>query len=200
MAEQSANSDQGKPKSRSSFSYEILVLIILLIAVIAIYTLIFRQSFIPTVPLSPTFTETELPTAETSLPDTLLNETPSLQTTLTLTQSSETLPTDTPLLTQTPEATTPPGPSLTPAFGSCQYTLKAGPRDYLYAIYWNWHINKAIPVVNDFYARITCAPLLSNIGCTYNAAKPGKTQPGWILILPGVSPNICLHYGGIPAP
>ena len=141
-----------------------------------------------------------MPAAETSQPDTLLNGIPSFVTTWTLTPSSETLPTDTPVMTQTPETATPLGPSLTPAFGSCQYTLKSGPRDYLYAIYWNWHINKAIPVVNDFYARITCAPLLSNIVCTYSVAKPGKTQPGWILILPGVSSNICLHYGGIPTP
>jgi len=188
MAEQSASPHQSNTKPRKSISYEVLVLCILLVAVIAIYTRIFRQDLI-SIFTSPTLTETGMPAAETRQPETLLTGVTSSVTTWTVTPFAD-----------TPATATPSAPTLTPTFGSCQYTLKSGPRDYLYAIYWNWHIDRNIPEVNDYYARIYCAPLLSNIKCNYLAAKPGVTQPGWILILPGVSSNICYHYGGTPVP
>jgi len=200
MAEQSASPHQSKPKPRKSFFYEILVLGVLLVAVIAIYTRIFLQGLIPPFSLSPTFTETGMPSVETRQPETLLNGVSSFVTTWTLTPFAETVSAETPMLTQTPATATASAPSLTPAFGSCQYTLKSGPRDFLYAIYWNWHIDKNIPELNDYYTKIYCAALLSNTNCHYRAADPDTTQPGWILILPGVSPNICLHYGGTPVP
>jgi hypothetical protein len=200
MTEQSTSPHQSNTKPRKSFPYEVLVLIILLVAVIATYTRIFRQGLIPTSALPPKLTETGMPADETSQPGTLLNGDSSSVITSTLTPFAETLSTETPGLTQTPAAAIPSAPSLTPAFGSCQYTLKSGPRDFLYAIYWNWHIDKNIPDLNDYYARIYCAPLLSNTKCDYLSDDPDTTQPGWILILPGVTTNNCYHYGGTPVP
>ena len=183
------NTAPGKP-----ILYEVLVLCVLLLAVIVVYSQIFRKSLFPASRTTATLTGTGM--ASTKTP----SETPSdgfsaLEPSLTLTPNPEL-----PNLFEPPIATAASAPSLTPAFGSCQYTLREGPVDYLYGIYWNWHINQNIPDIQDYYDRITCAPLLSNIGCEYQAADPDFTKPGWILILPGVSENNCLHYGGKPIP
>lgn len=195
MTEQSETPHRKNPAPRKTIIYEVLVLCVLLLAVIVVYALIFQRDIFPASisPVTPTVTgrsSTEITASETPL-----DEVPSMESTLT-----ETPLVELPISTETPASTTTFSPSLTPAFGSCQYTLRSGPVDYLYAIYWNWHINKNIASVQDYYARITCAALLSNIKCDYQAAKPNITKPGWILILPGVSANICLHYGGKPLP
>jgi hypothetical protein len=91
-------------------------------------------------------------------------------------------------------------PTPTPTFGTCQYTLKAGKNDFLYSIYWSWHINQNIGNVKDFYRKITCSARLENLECRYDADKPGVTRPGWILDLPGVKPEICTFHGGTPQP
>jgi hypothetical protein len=195
MTEQSALPHRSNTNPKKPILYEVLVISALLVAVIVVYTRIFRQGLIPTSILSATLTETGTPSTEIPVSETPLNGVSSIETTLTFTPVAET-----PIFTEPPASTTPSSPSLTPAFGSCQYTLKSGPDDYLYAIYWNWHIDKNIPDLNNYYARIYCAALLSNIKCDYQAADPDITQPGWILILPGVSSNICLYHGGTPAP
>jgi hypothetical protein len=203
MTEQSAPPHRSNP--RKSILYELLVIFIVLIAVIVVYLLIFSQGLIPGFPLSATPTQTATPTDEITLPEAPSKGYSSLVKTLTALPPTETPSTETPssealISTETPDATPSATPSLTPAFGSCQYTLKSGPEDFLYAIYWNWQINKNIPVLQDFYARITCAALLSNLKCDYQAANPDVIQPGWILILPGVSANTCLYHGGTPVP
>jgi hypothetical protein len=203
MTEQTA--PPHRSNSRKSILYELLVIFIVLIAVIVVYLLIFSQGLIPGFSLSATSTQTATPTDEIILPEAPSKGYSSLVRTLTALPSTETPSTETPsseapMSTGTPTAEAPAMPSPTPAFGSCQYTLKSGPGDFLYTIYWNWRIYKRIPVVKDFYAKIYCASLLSNLQCEYQAADPGTIQPGWILILPGVTSNNCLNHGGKPLP
>jgi hypothetical protein len=214
MTEQSPGPQRSNPNPRKSIFYGLLVLAILLVAVIIVYTRLYQQGLIPALLWPATPTQTGTPLAEIissdahssgylSLVKTLTagppTETPSMEKSSSETPTSETLLDEAPIASETPVLTTPFSPSLTPAFGSCQYTLKPGPGDFLYALYWNWHINANIPVVEDFYVKIHCAPLLSNFQCAYRVDDPDSIQPGWILILPGVSSNICLYHGGTPA-
>lgn len=211
MTEQSPNPPQRNTIPRKSIPYVILGLGLLLVADLIVVKLIFDQGLIPTNSLSATPTETGTLPTETIVSGREFNGAHSGAITSTQTPSAETpsteLPTtetpvsgDTPIFTGTPATTTSFTPSLTPVYESCQYTLKPGKNDFLYSIYWNWHINQNIPVLKNFYTKISCAVLLSNLTCSYHADSPGITQPGWILILPGVSANICLYHGGIPVP
>jgi hypothetical protein len=211
MTEQSPKPRQRNTIPRKSIPYVILGLGLLLVADLIVVKLIFNQGLIPTTLLSATPTETGALPTETMVTSRVFNGAHLVATTSTPTLSADTpsteLPTtetpvleETPIFTGTPASTTSFTPSLTPVYESCQYTLKPGKNDFLYSIYWNWHINQNIPVLNNFYAKITCAVLLSNLKCSYHADSPGITQPGWILILPGVSANICLYHGGTPVP
>jgi hypothetical protein len=220
MSEESHNPPRPNPASGNSRFYQFLALFILLVAVMVVSALVYQQGLIPQFLSPATPTRTVTPPAETSAPETTSSSYLSLVNTLTAaplrqTQLAET-PTDeisagetpsdeipaseTPTLTETPTPPAPSTPSLTPAFGSCQYTLKPGPGDFLFAIYLSWHINENIPLVKDYYARIYCAALLSNLECSYEAANPNITQPGWILVLPGVSSEICSAHSGTPVP
>ena len=197
---------------RKSIPFVVLGLCLLLAANIGAYAVMIKKGLIPNlIALTPSL-ETGTPPVETSVTETVLKGISSVGATLTFTPPAQTPPTKT-LITETPGLTETPifsgthapitltsTPSLTPAIGSCQYTIKPGPKDFLNAIYWNWHINKNIPVIQKYYTKIFCATLLSNIKCTYKAATPGITQPGWILVLPGVLPNICFSHGGTPVP
>jgi hypothetical protein len=204
MTEQS-----GLPRPRNTMPgksnpYVVLGFCMLLIADIVIVTLIFKQGLFPGPSLSATLLETGMPSYLTTASETPLNGVSSVETKLPITPLVETPPgetptTETPILFQTPALTTPSPGSLPQAYGTCQYALKSGKKDYLFTIYLNWQIIKNIPNVKDYYAAISCAVLLSNTSCDYHAAYPDITQPGWILILPGVSPDICLSHGGTPA-
>jgi hypothetical protein len=204
--------------SNSSF-YQFLALFILLVVVMVVFALLYQHGLIPQFlsPATPTRTLTlavTSPSESTSSSYLSLEETltaaPLLQTQLAQTPTEELLPDETstietpleetPSITEIPTPTIPPAPSLTPAFGSCQYTLTAGPQDFLFAIYLNWGIKQNIPVVNDYYAGIYCAALLSNLDCNYQASNPNITQPGWILVLPGVPAGTCSARGGTPLP
>ena len=218
-AEESPNPPRSDPASGNSRFYQFLALFVLLVAGMVVFALIYQQGLIPQF-LSPATPTRTLTPAETLPPETTSSSYLSLLNTLTAaplveTQRSETpmdeTPPDetstggtpaeeTPTLTETPTplATLPPSP--TPAFGSCQYTLKPGSGDFLYAIYLSWHIKQNIPVVKDYYARIYCAALLSNLKCNYQASNPNITQPGWILVLPGVSAATCSAHAGTPVP
>ncbi len=214
MTEQSPEPRRNNTVPRKSLPFVILGLVLLLAANIAVYLLIIRHG------ISPNTTLPMTQTAGKPAPESVLNAVPASKLIMTFTpwgksppsetpgllKSTDTPLTDTPVptrppvITKTPAPTTVLKPSLTPVFGSCQYTLKPGPKDFLYAIYWNWQINKNIPVLQNFYAKIQCAALLSNRQCSYQAAYPGITQPGWVLILPGVTKNMCLYHGGTPLP
>ncbi len=211
MTEQSPNPRQRNTIPRKSIPYVILGLSLLLVADLIVVKLIFNQGLIPTTSLSATPTETGTLPTETMVSGRVFNGahsgaiastlTPSAEIPSTETPTTETpVSGETPIFTETPASSTSPTPSLTPAYGACQYTLKPGIKDFLYSIYWNWHINDNIPILKNYYARISCAVLLSNLKCSYHADSPGITQPGWILILPGVSANICLYHGGTPVP
>ena len=207
MTEPSPSPHQHEPIPGNSIPLAVLGLCVLLAVDILVVTLIYKNGLIPTSMASATSTQTGTPPAETTTSVPVLNGVTALQATLTpSTPTPETTMNEIPLatmpsiLTRTHATEAPPIPSLTPVSGPCQYTLRPGPRDFLYAIYWNWHINKNIPNLDDYYAGISCAVILSNDKCTYQAADPGTTQPGWILVLPGVSTNICLYHGGTPAP
>lgn len=219
MTEESENNHQPSPAPGNSRFYQFLALFILLVAVMVVSALIYRQGLIPQFLSPATPTRTSAP-AETSPPETTSSSYLSLVNTLTAaplvetqrsgtpteetsageTPSDETPASETPTLTESPTSPAPSAPSLTPAFGSCQYTLQPGAGDFLYAIYLSWHINKNIPVVKDYYARIYCAALLSNLKCNYQAVNPNITQPGWILVLPGVSTQTCSAHSGLPVP
>ncbi len=219
MAEESNNPSPPNPAPNNSRFYQFLALFMLLVAVMVVSALLYRQGLVPDFLLLFTPTRTSTP-AETSLPETTsssyqslvntltaaplmetqLAETPTEETSPGETPSDETPAAETPTITETPTLTAPPAPSSTPAFGSCQYTLQPGAGDFLYAIYLGWHIKENIPVVKDYYARIYCAALLSNLKCNYQAANPNITQPGWILVLPGVSTRTCAAHGGTPVP
>jgi hypothetical protein len=192
-----------------SILYGILGICVLLAANYAVYRLMLGKGLDPISAFSATFIATWTPPVETSVSETVLNGVSTSEATFTLTPSVQAPPTETPLpeapglsetpiMTETPTPAASLAPSLTPAFGSCQYTLKPGPNDFLYSIYWKWQINKNIPYLKNYYAGISCAVILSNKTCDYQAAYPGITQPGWILVLPGVTPNMCLYHGGIP--
>jgi hypothetical protein len=202
---------------RGSIPYVILGLLLLLAADYVVVGLIFKRGLIPGYVLTATPTQTGTPTAEASLREAGLNgsavsvpsatlvplaQTPQTETPVTLTPGMNEIPvvTDTPEFPPTPAPTPTFTVSPTPVYTACQYALKPGPQDFLYAIYWSWHIDQKIPVLQNFYAGITCAVIASNEKCAYHAAEPGVTQPGWILILPGVTPNICLYHGGTPVP
>lgn len=219
MAEESHNPPQPRPGPGKSRLYELLALVLLLVVMMAVFALIYRQGLTPDFLLPATPTRTLTP-AETSPPETTSSSYLSLVNTLTAaplveTQLAETptegtllegtLTDETPTVTETPipptpVPPTPAAPSPTPAFGSCQYTLKPGPGDFLYAIYLSWHIKENIPVVKDYYASIYCAALLSNLKCDYQASNPNITQSGWILVLPGVSAQTCSAHAGTPVP
>jgi hypothetical protein len=211
MAEQPPDPHPGNPNPWKSIFQKLLFLGVLLVAVVVIFTLIYQQGLVPAFLLPPT--PSGIPLAETAVPETTSSGYISLVETLTAAPLAKTptpeaplympptaMPAPTEPLAETPVPPTSLVPSLTPAFGTCQYTLKAGPADYLYAIYWSWHIKNNIPYLQDYYARISCAALLSNLECNYQPATPNITQPGWILVLPGVTAEVCLSHGGIPAP
>lgn len=110
------------------------------------------------------------------------------------------LATETPGLTGVPLPAPFSSPAPRPSYDTCQYTLQHGPRDFLYAIYWQWGVYKQLPDLNDFYTHIRCAGLPGNSGCSYNSEDPDTTQPGWSLLLPGVAEHTCLAHGGTPMP
>ena len=217
MTEGSENPPRRKPGR--SIKKELLVLVMLLVAIAAVFALIYWQGLAPDFLLPAAPTQTVTPPEETSLPETTPAGFTSLVETLTAGPLVETMtaaaPAETPLagalLDEAPVDETPTGaetpapaltsvPSQTPTYGSCQYTLKEGPADFLYAIYWNWHINQNIRNQYEFYAQIYCAALLNNMQCTYHADDPDTLLPGWILVLPGVSADICSLHGGTPVP
>ncbi len=207
-----------------SIKKELLVLGMLLVAIAAVFALIYWQGLVPDLLLPGTPTPAITSAAETSLPATTPAGFTALVETLTAAPLAETMtaaaPQETPLaeallnetpvdgtsvdetpgVTETPALPMTPMPSQTPAYGSCQYTLKEGPADFLYAIYWSWHINKNIRDVQDFYLKIYCAALLTNLKCDYHPGDPDTLLPGWTLVLPGVNANICSLHGGIPVP
>lgn len=210
MTEGSEPSPRRTPTPGKSHKTELLVLGVLLLAVLFVYARLQRLRLLPDALLPPTSTpsQTEMP-LETDPPDEHSPGYYALVQTLTAAPLARTpeeqiaspQPTaiaETPAFTEIP--TLPPLPTSTPTFGTCQYTLKAGKSDFLYSIYWNWHINQNIRSVKDFYAKITCSARLENMKCNYEADKPGVTQPGWILDLPGVKPEICTFHGGTPLP
>jgi hypothetical protein len=208
MPDQSPVAPPKKHPARRNLLYGLLAVCVLVAVNIAVYSQIYRRGLIPptlystptmqfpSVPAETGMVPANPPTDETSL--NAPSETPSPPAPIPETPART--ETETPTILKTPFPTTPAPPSPTPEFESCQYTLKAGPQDFLYAIYWNWHINENIPYVQNFYARITCAVLLSNKACAYDSNYPGKVMPGWVLVLPGVSPNICLLHNGTPVP
>jgi hypothetical protein len=217
MAEPPPGPHPGNPNPWKSIFQKLLFLGVLLVAVVVIFTLIYQQGLVPAflLPVTPG----GIPPAETAVPETTssgyislvetltaapLVKTPTPEAPLNTPPSAGTPPEDLPAptepLAETPVPPTSLVPSLTPAFGTCQYTLKAGQDDFLYAIYWNWHIDNNIPYLQDYYAKISCGALLSNLECNYQPATPNVTQPGWILVLPGVPAELCLSHAGIPAP
>jgi hypothetical protein len=217
MTEQPAGPHLSNPNPRRSTFYEFLVISILLVAVGVVFALIYLQGLVPAflLPAAPTGTapaDTALPESTSSgylaLVETLTAassaKTQSFEAPVAATPLTDTLPDDMPAptepLARTPVPPTSSVPSLTPAFGSCQYTLKSGAEDFLYAIYWNWHIDDNIPRLQDYYAKIACAAVLTNMKCSYQSARPNITQPGWILDLPGVSASTCSSHGGTPVP
>ena len=208
MTEQNPGPRPRDPAPGKSTRYGILGLCMLLAITIAVYVFLYRNDLLPFSIGSATSTQTATLTPEISLTATRTMGS-ALVATFTSTLPAQAPPTQTsdPNLPAPfeppayPPAPTPPYSSdITPVLDSCQYTLKSGLNDFLYSIYWNWGIYQKFPNRNDFYAGISCAALLSNIACTYRAAYPNITQPGWILVLPGVSPNICLYHGGTPVP
>jgi hypothetical protein len=219
MAEQSENPPSSSPTPGNITFYQFLAVFVLLVVVMVVFALVYQQGLIPQFlsPATPTHTLTPPPATapeSTSSSYLSLEETLTaallLQTQLAQTPTEELLPDETltsempleetPTVTEIPTPTIMPAPSLTPAFGSCQYTLQAGAGDFLFAIYLNWGIKQNIPVVTDYYAGIYCAALLSNLDCNYQASNPNITQPGWILVLPGVPAGTCSAHGGTPLP
>jgi hypothetical protein len=205
MTEGTGSSPQRKNTPGSSARSGLLVLGVLLLAVLVVFVLIYQQGLVPDFLLRPTLTLAETTPEATGLPDTTPPGYTSLVETLTAgplaqTQTVEAAQEEMPVAEDTLLPPTPSMPSPTPSFGSCQYTLKSGPSDFLYAIYWNWHINNAIQDVDEYYTRIYCAALQENIECDYHSGDPDTILPGWILVLPGVTANICTFHGGTPVP
>jgi len=208
MTEQNPGPRPRDPAPGKSTRNGILGLFLLLVINVAVFGLIYRNGLLP-FSIGPAMsTQTATPAAETGVTATPKMGS-ALVATFTSTPPGQGPPTKTPDPNLPapfeppayPPAPTPPYSSdVTPVLDACQYTLKPGLNDFLYSIYWNWDIYQKYPNRNDFYAGISCAAILSNIGCTYKAAYPNITQPGWILVLPGVSPNTCLNHGGTPVP
>ncbi len=208
MTEQNPGPRPRDPAPGKSTLYGILGLCLLLAITVAVYVYIYRNGLLPFSIGSATSTPTATLASGSGVTATR-RMVSALVATFTSTPPDQGPPTKTPDPNLPapfeppayPPAPTPPYSSnVTPVLDACQYTLKPGLNDFLYSIYWNWGINKKFPNRNDFYSGISCAAILSNIDCTYKAAYPNITQPGWILVLPGVSPNICLAHGGTPVP
>ena len=208
MTEQNPGPRPRDPAPKKSTRNGILGLCLLLAINVAVYVFIFRNGLLP-VSIGPaTSTQTATPASGTSVTATRTMGS-AMVATFTSTSPAQSPPAQTPN-PDLPAPFEPPAypPAPTPPYSSdatlvlaeCQYTLKPGLDDFLYSIYWNWGIYQKIPNLKNYYAGISCAGLLSNTACTYQASDPGTTMPGWTLVLPGVSPNICLSHGGTPVP
>ena len=209
MTEQNPGPHPRDPTPGKSTRNGILGLCLLLAINAALYVVLFRNGLLPFSMGPAAFTQTATPapgSSVTAMPT---------QGAYAITATWPPTPTEYRFPTQTPDPNLPAPyeppaypPAPTPPYSTdatlvlaeCQYTLKPGLDDFLYSIYLKWDIYKKIPNRKNFYAGISCAGLLSNTACTYKASFPNITQPGWTLVLPGVSPNICLGHGGTPVP
>lgn len=209
MTEQIPGPRPRDPAPRKSILLGILGCCLLLAVVIAFYGFLFKNGLLPGSTGSATSTQTATPASNTTVTATPTKGVYAITATWPSTPTMYRSPTNTPdpdlpappQLPALPEAPTPPYTTdITPVLDSCRYALKPGKNDFLYSIYWKWGIYQKIPNLKDFYAGISCAGVPSNTACAYQASDPGTTMPGWVLILPGVSPNVCLSHGGTPVP
>jgi hypothetical protein len=202
MTEQLPDPRPRAKTSRKSNLFGILGICLLLVVVIAFYVYLSKSGLLPG---SVTLTQTVMPLGETSptkngLKTAALPAGPWTPTPTIPSFPAKIANTDIPLVTEASVPTPPYTTDITPVLSACQYTLKPGKKDFLYSIYWKWGIYQKYPILDDFYAGISCAGLPANTGCAYQAADPDTTMPGWTLILPGVTPNTCLAHGGTPVP
>jgi hypothetical protein len=201
MTGKSPNPGQRKPFPWRSILYGILGLGLLVVANLVVYGLIIKKGLLPDLPFLATTTPMDTPAVQSIAPQAPLTGMSTIEPTWTFTPLAETPSlTETPPFAHIPFWALSPMPEPTPAFVICRYTLKPGLDDFLYSIYLKWHIHDNIPDKQDFYAKIHCAVLQSNLKCDFHPADPDTTMPGWILDLPGVLPDICLFHGGTPVP
>lgn len=135
---------------------------------------------VPTITLAPE-TATAVPATDTPTPDEVILVPPlggmgqgeEITATATITLTA--------MITSTPQSTILPAPF-------CQYTTESGDNISV--------ILEKFDILGTPYDQIECSP--RDGICAYNPDQADDISDGWVLILPGVDPQICDQKGGKP--